>query len=108
MPSTTRTPATRPIIMASILVTESQFAVMPTKPARMPFKAMDRSGFLNLYQAKAMAITPPMAAASVVFTAMSITVLVFSAPTMASWLPGLNPYQPIHKINTPRVEMVRL
>ena len=37
---------------------------MPTSPARMPFKAIERSGFLLLDQEVNMAANPPAAAAT--------------------------------------------
>ena len=43
--STTRAPATRPMITADITDTVSAPAVMPTKPARQPFNTIERSGF---------------------------------------------------------------
>ena len=48
-------PATAPMTRAPTCVTWSQFAVMPTKPARTPFKAIVTSGFLNRLQATIMA-----------------------------------------------------
>ena len=77
-------PATKPIIIASRLVTESQFAVIPTSPAKTPLRAMVRSGFLNLHHAKIIAQTAPADAARVVFTAINMTAFVLSVPTIAN------------------------
>ncbi len=44
---------------------------------------------------------PAAAGASVVVTALTETAKELVPPTMTSWEPGLNPYQPNHRIITP-------
>ena len=93
---TTRTPETKPISTAPKLFTLAQPAVIPTSPARAPFKVMLTSGFpeiIDVYIAEIDAA----AADNVVVTAIDAR----STSTAANAEPTLNPYQPNHKINTP-------
>ena len=67
---TTRTPATAPMMIALVGDTLAHPAVIPTRPARAPFKLMPTSGFPNLIQEVIIARTAPAAAARLVFTAI--------------------------------------
>ena len=66
MENTTIEPATAPIKMEEPIPTVSAPAVMPTKPAKIPFNAMDKSGFLRKIQDTVIDAIAPEAAASVV------------------------------------------
>ena len=67
---TTKTPATRPMMIAAIGLTPSQGAVMATRPARAPLNDMEASGFLNMIQEVAMAAMAAVAADRFVVTAI--------------------------------------
>ena len=77
--------------------TLAQPAVMPTRPARAPFKLMPTSGFPNLIHEINMAKIAPAAAARLVLT--KIMAILLSAVVVE---PGLKPNQPSQRINTPR------
>src|SRR3989337_3232374 len=97
------TPATRPMMTALPVLTEAQGAVIPTSPAKAPLRPIDKSVFLNLIQDITIAPMAPAAAANVVVTAT------WEIPPMAAKVePGLNPYQPNHRIKTPSVASGRL
>ena len=100
---TTRIPATIPIITALPAETNAQPAVIPTRPARAPFKAILISGFLNIPQAVNIAAIDAADAANVVV--MAICAISVTAPIV---LPGLKPYQPNHNRKTPRDAKTRL
>ena len=61
-------PAIRPMIIADGMVTESAPAVIPTKPARTPLSAIDKSGFLRNNADITIEPSAPAAAASAVVT----------------------------------------
>ncbi|GIR23043.1 hypothetical protein CM15mP37_05480 [bacterium] len=67
-------------------------AVIPTKPARDPFKTIDKSGFLDKYQDKVIAPNTPRQPRVVVTNTKDI--LPGSAERTE---PPLNPYHPNHK-----------
>ena len=75
---------------------------MATRPAREAFRHMDTSGLPYLIQVKIIHITVATAGAIVVVTKTepSCSTEVHAAP--------LNPYQPSHRINTPRAPIGRL
>ncbi len=90
-------PQSAPIIIALMGDTNAHPAVIPTSPASAPFKVIEASGFLYLIQVKNMAASAAAAAERVV-----VTVIVDIAGLVPERvLPGLNPYHPNHKINTP-------
>ena len=82
--------------------TLSQGAVIATRPAKEAFRHIDTSGLPYRNQVKIIQDTVATAGAIVVVTKMepSCEILVAAAP--------LNPYQPSHKINTPRAPIVKL
>ena len=80
-------------------VVTSAPAVIPTRPARQPFKAIERSGFLDTIQETIMAPTMPAAAARDVVTITSD----IGPGSADSTEPPLNPNQPNHSNNTPIV-----
>ena len=94
--NTTRMPARRPIRIEICGVTAEAPAVMPTRPASRPLPTMPTSGLPVLIQTVAMAPMAPAAAASVVVTAIGPM-----AESAASSEPGLKPYQPTSRMNTP-------
>lgn len=109
-PNTTNTPPINPIIIASLLVTESQLAVIATRPASTPLSNIDK---LTLWECSCkleviIAATPPAAGASVILTAINMVAAILASPENASWLPGLKPYQPIQSMNTPEAASARL
>ncbi len=100
---TTRMPAIRPMTMELVGLTLAQPAVMPTRPARAPFRLMPISGFLKITQEVSMPATQPAQAARLVLTKiMAISVL----PAVVE--PGLKPNQPSQRMNTPTAAMGRL
>ena len=94
---TTIAPAIRPISVADRAAIWSAPAVIPTRPARMPFSAMDRSGFRSSSHEVTMAPTAPADAAMHVVTSVSDTR--FGSPDRTE--PPLNPNQPSHSRKTP-------
>src|SRR5688572_7344531 len=68
--STTRPPATAPMIAAAPTLTTAHGAVIATNPARQPLRIMLKSGLPRTSQATAVAATAPNAAAVLVVTAM--------------------------------------
>ena len=95
-------PATAPMTMAPKQSVTSQGAVMATSPARDAFRHMDTSGFPYLIQVKIMHTTVAMAGATVLVRKMDpiCSTLTAAAP--------LKPYQPSHRIKTPRQPIGRL
>src|SRR6266576_4077452 len=77
---------------------------MATRPAKNPFVVKPASHFLEDLKAQNMAVKPAAHAANVVFVA---TRPIPSKSIAESVLPGLNPYQPNHRINPPTVATVR-
>mmetsp|Transcript_36817 Transcript_36817/g.80215 ORF Transcript_36817/g.80215 Transcript_36817/m.80215 type:complete len:202 (+) Transcript_36817:451-1056(+) len=104
LPRSKRTPESAPISRAAAGSTTEQPAVMPTSPERTPLHAWDRSQVLDLPKFHMSDDTPPAAAEMVVVTAVRDTVS--TAPLMASMEPGLNPYQPNHRIKVPSTTSV--
>ena len=102
--NTTSTPAIMPIAIADHIAIRSAPAVMPTRPARMPFRAIERSGFWNRSCEASMAPSPPAAAARQVVTSVSET----SAGSADSTEPPLKPNQPSQSRKTPTVASGRL
>ena len=76
----------------------AQPAVMPTSPASVPFPAMATSGLPVFSHTTAPAASVLAAAAMAVLSATTIT-----TPSAASSEPALNPNQPSHRMNTPRI-----
>src|SRR3954471_17549662 len=77
---------------------------MATRPPRKPLTDMPRSHFFDLGYTKTTAINPAEQAASVVLAATR------PMPTQSmadSVEPGLNPYQPNHRMTAPIEAMVR-
>ena len=66
MEPTTSPPAIPPIKMESKIVTISALAVMPTRPAKMPLRPIERSGFLRRNHDMSIAPSAPAPAAIVV------------------------------------------
>ena len=99
MENTTRTPAMRPVRIAYAGMIESAPAVMPTRPARIPLSAIERSGFLRKIQEVNIAPRPPAAAASAVVTKTSETRNGSALRTE----PPLKPNQPRNSRKTPIV-----
>src|SRR5439155_742347 len=77
---------------------------MATRPAKNPFVVKPASHFLEDLKAQNMAVKPAAHAASVVLVA---TRPMPSKSIAESVLPGLNPYQPNHRIKPPEQAMVR-
>src|SRR3989339_1080208 len=93
---TTSTPAREPIIIELVGVTLAHPAVIPTSPARAPFKLMPTSGLPNLNHDTIMATMDPAAAARFVLTKIMAVSLLAAVVE-----PGLNPNQPSQRIKTP-------
>ena len=68
MEKTTIAPAIKPMIIESIIPTTSAPAVIPTRPASIPFNAIERSGFLQAMYENTIDDTAPDAAANAVVT----------------------------------------
>ncbi len=83
---TTMTPAMAPIITELVGVTLAQPAVMPTRPARAPFKVIPTSGFLKRIQDVSIAVRAAAAPARLVLTKI-MAISVFPAVVE----PGLKP-----------------
>lgn len=99
--STTSTPDTAPMTAAPRASTVAQVAVMATRPARDALRHMDTSGFPLRAQVKIMHITVATAGAMVVLPRICAIWV-----TSAAAAP-LKPYQPNHRMNTPRAPRVR-
>ena len=94
---TTMIPAIRPMIIELSTETTSAPAVIPTKPASEPLRAIERSGFLVTIQEVRIAPIIPAAAAIQVVTRTKET----PSASADSTEPPLNPNQPNHRRNTP-------
>ena len=70
-----------------------------TRPARVPFSIMLRSGLPRAIQAVAVAVRHPAAAAMLVLSATAV----MPATSAAMVLPGLKPNQPSQRMSVPRV-----
>ncbi len=108
MAYTSTIPQSSPITTAPQGDTTSQPAVMPTRPARMPFKVRESEGLPYLNQVTNMVATPPATAARLVVRKTCEMAKRFTSPLAASWLPGLKPNQPSQRINTPSAARARL
>src|SRR6056300_1118245 len=80
---------------------------MATKPAKAPFRIMVKSGFLYSSCVSNRTATAPPAAAAFVFEKMREISATSPTDPMANCDPPLNPNQPIHRINVPKVASVR-
>ena len=82
-------------------------AVMDTRPAIQPLSVWDKLGLPNHNHEVIRAPKPPAAAAIwvAITTAEAYTE---SSPPQANWDPPLNPNQPNHRINTPKVPRSKL
>ena len=107
IPNTTTNPAKIPIIAADVGDTVSQLAVIPTRPAKEPFKDIDTSGFLYLTHVIASTVKVATAAARFVVTKI-LPAVTIASPSMETVDAPLNPNQQNHKINTPSAPIVRL
>ena len=97
--TTTSTPATAPMAMASLTFIRSAPAVIPTSPPRMPFRTIDRSGFrIRTHEAHIAAMAPALAASDVVTRTRET-----AAGSADSTEPPLKPNHPNHSRNTPMV-----
>ena len=103
-----RMPQIVPMMTAPSGETISQPAVIPTKPARIPFRVKDKDGLLNFNQLTTSAKKPPAQAARFVVRKTCEIAIASSVEAAANCEPGLNPNQPNHKMNTPNAAMVRL
>src|SRR5690606_37515293 len=107
MERTTTIPLTEPITRAPRGFTAPQPAVMPTNPAKAPFKVMEISAFPYLYKVIKRAPMAPHAAARLVLM-MTLPTAMESSPPQASWDPPLKPNQPIQRIKTPKAPKAML
>src|SRR6056297_342659 len=105
---TTITPPMAPIHSAPNRLGARGSAVIDTRPASAPFSTMVRSGFLYSTCVRISAVTAPAAAAMLVFAKMRDTSDTSPTVPMASCEPPLNPNQPSHRMNVPRVASARL
>ena len=81
-------------------------AVIPTKPANMPFAKATASYFFDFNEKRINAVIPPQAADKVVVTAQCPATSALD-PDIAVVLPALNPNQPNHRISVPRHTYVK-
>ena len=88
--------------------TVSQPAVIPTKPARMPFRVNDRDGLPYFSQLMLRAKKPPAQAARLVLRNTSEIATWSAVVAAASCDPGLKPNHPNQRMNTPSAAIVRL
>ena len=95
-----------PMSTAAAGLTKAQGAVMATRPAKIPFMVIEKSGLPKRFQEMSMAVMPPTAAAKLVVKKMWLTKP--GSATMPIVEPGLKPNQPNHKINTPSAAKVML
>ena len=77
---------------------------MATRPANAPLKAIVASHLPNIARAVTIAAMQPNAAAAFVL----IVTLAINSGSADIVLPGLNPNQPSHRMNTPRATNTRL
>ena len=98
------TPPAAPINKAAPGVGVNGSAVIETRPASAPFRAIVRSALPppKISEAKRAAIAPA-AAAVFVFTKIKATALASSTLLTINSEPPLNPNQPNHKMNVPSV-----
>ena len=89
-------------------LTISQPAVMATRPARVPLKVMETSGFLYRIQVKIMVAQVATAAAMLVFMNTSEALSMLSSLERLTVLAPLKPNQQNHRINTPVASAVML
>src|SRR6056297_2542518 len=106
--NTTITPPIAPISVASPSDGASGSAVIDTSPASAPLSTMVRSTFLYITCVMISAATAPPAAAVLVLAKMRLTSATSPTLPMASCEPPLNPNQPSHRMNVPRVASARL
>ena len=88
--------------------TQSQGAVMATRPASAALNVMDTSGLPYLIQVKSIAVTVATAAARLVFMNAMPAISAFSAVSIATVEAPLKPNQQNHRINTPSAHAVML
>ena len=97
------TPPIAPMIVANSGDGSAGSAVIATNPAKAPLSAIVRSAFPNTIRATIKAAMSPPEAAALVFKKTFATSLATAIPPSFKVDPPLNPNQPIHKINTPKV-----
>ena len=103
MPKYIITPPIAPITIESIGLGINGSAVIDTKPANAPFNIIIISVFPpKILVMTAPAIQPPQAANCVFIKILDIAVASSKDPK-ANCDPPLKPYQPIHKMNVPKV-----
>ena len=102
MENTTIIPPMAPTTVARPPEGESGSAVIATKPANAPFRAMVRSAFPNIICEVIRAASSPPAAAAFVFTKTVATAFASSMFETISSDPPLNPNQPIQSTRVPR------
>ena len=83
-------------------------AVMATKPANAPLRAIVRSALPNITRATRSAAINPPAAAALVFRNTFATSFATPMPPNLRVEPPLKPNQPIQRINVPSVASGRL
>ena len=103
MAKTTITPPMAPIMVASKGEGVSGSAVMATRPARAPLRAIVRSALPNNSRAVIRPKMVPPAADMLVLTKTAATALASSILEMTSCEPPLNPNQPSQRIKVPSV-----
>ena len=96
------------MIKASPGVGANGSAVIDTKPPIAPFNAIVRSDLPNITLDSNNAPMTPPAAAKLVFTNTIDTAFASATLEIINSEPPLNPNQPNHKINVPRVASGRL
>src|SRR3989338_1056671 len=106
--NTTSTPPTPPIRVACRAVGVSGSAVIATRPARAPLRAMVRSALTNRMRATISAAIRPPAAAMLVLTNTLATALASSMVLIFSCEPPLKPNQPIHRMKVPSAAIGRV
>ena len=105
---TTTIPAIAPNNVACNGVGVDGSAVITTKPANAPLRAMVKSAFLNKTFAKINAATAPAAADALVFRNTIATECELAISPSFNTEPPLKPNQPIHKIKVPKVAIGKL
>ena len=100
METTTIIPHIKPMARAPQALTAPHPAVIPTKPAKAPFRVMEISALPYLIQVRNNATTAPAAAARFVVITIPATLFALS-PDIASSDPGLKPNHPNQRIKTP-------
>ncbi len=96
-------PPIAPTIVATIGVGVNGSAVIATRPARAPLRAIVRSAFPNHACERRSAATSPPAAAMLVLTKTIDTAFASSILLILSSEPPLNPNHPSQRMNVPRV-----